>query len=139
MTQRVLVRDKSTKSIPQDEGLKVAEEAINRFREAFSLTDWRIYAETHDLDPGNLANCSILDAYQKATIRIDVTQHESEEEVVESVRHEMIHLLLSPIEFVVDRVGQMERSDLSAAACEGVERSVRMIEKAMDGLAKASK
>ena len=55
-------------------------------------------------DPNWVASCSRQLPYQSATIRIDPQMAESEEDVLDSLRHELIHVLLAPLDAYRDLV-----------------------------------
>ena len=49
-------------------------------------------------NPNWVASCARNIAYQKATITIDPSRADSEEDVIDSLRHELIHVLLAPFD-----------------------------------------
>jgi hypothetical protein len=62
---------------------------------------WRIAvryeAESED-HPDWVASCDRHTSYQRATIRIDPARHDTAAEVLDSLRHELIHVVLSPFD-----------------------------------------
>lgn len=73
-------------------------ERIGWYLELLGVGDWKIEVEYRRLDSNTLAECIPKYNYKKAVIAIDIDKHSSAEEVHDSLRHELIHVLLAAYE-----------------------------------------
>ncbi|HEY9737536.1 MAG TPA: hypothetical protein V6D06_14680 [Trichocoleus sp.] len=82
------------------------------------------------------ASCSFDYAYEDAVIRFDPEAHDDERHVVRNLRHELIHLLLAPIEAYRETITPMLSDEQSSveyqAARVAVERCVMNVERVFD-------
>lgn len=89
-----------------------------------------------------MASCERLLSYQRATIRIDPARHDTEAEVIDSLRHELIHVLLAPLDAYRDIVTASIEADSSMDCAESrawelaIETTVLSIERMFDWAAK---
>jgi hypothetical protein len=106
--------------------------ALPWLRYAMMLDSWKIDIEWKALDSGVQAMCRADARYRTAQIDIDNDQHESESEVLGTIRHEMAHIL--HVEFmlynlaVAHLIRQHERNALSEVYEAAQEKTVAAIE-----------
>jgi hypothetical protein len=101
---------------------------------------WRVsvlYEPAGD-NPNWVASCATNLPYQRATIRINPHMAESEEDVLDSLRHELIHVLLAPLDAYRDLVTSNIESGSSMDAAESrawtqaIETCVLAVERIFD-------
>lgn len=110
------------------------------------LNDWDIAVEygnasvgLREREGGGYAACvSMQPEYEKALITLDPDYHHSEKDVLESLRHELIHLLHSDFALYRDTVGEfIERDSAAWSACDlayqtACEKTALRIERMLD-------
>lgn len=94
----------------------VVEANIDRIRTAMNLHDWFIginYEPTGH--PGWAASCDRAGGdYQRASIIIDPNGHDSETEVLRSLVHELLHLVLAPFDVYRDAISSFAPDEADA-------------------------
>jgi hydroxymethylpyrimidine/phosphomethylpyrimidine kinase len=89
-------------------------------------------------NPNWVASCTRQLPYQSAVIRIDPHMAESEEDVLDSLRHELIHVLLAPLDAYRDVVTSNIEADSPMDAAEdrawtqAIETCVLAVERIFD-------
>lgn len=78
--------------------LKEAKSIINEsfigwLRWALDLQSWEVNIIWRDLPRGVLGKCEADSRYKRADISVDARKHDSEEEIQDTVRHEMLHVV----------------------------------------------
>ena len=76
---------------------KIVEDHFKFMKWDMQLQKWEIEV-SFDANDDSKAICSAEPNYHRAYINIDPSRHESAEDVVESLKHEMIHVLHCPFE-----------------------------------------
>ena len=71
----------------------VSKKFIEHWKYLLSLEEWDISVRNVKLEDGKLGECGCEPAHKSATINIDVSKHKTIEELLETVRHEFIHLV----------------------------------------------
>jgi hypothetical protein len=72
----------------------IVEEAFPAYVRLFGLERWKITLEYgRRSDANTKGDCLIADAYNRATIGLDPEEHETAADVLQTLRHEMFHLL----------------------------------------------
>ena len=71
----------------------IAKKFIERWKYLLSLEEWDIQFRHVKLEDGTLGECGCEPAHKSATINIDIAKHKSIDEVLATVRHELIHLV----------------------------------------------
>jgi hypothetical protein len=120
--------------ISEQEVRDVVENNIHALVPRMALSDWRIVVSTTTLEPGRVAACTYDVSYMRAEIDIDPAQHDDEADVLDSLVHELLHLVVAPFE-VYRRVriaGEEEDPKEEALWQIGMERAIKILE---DGLA----
>jgi len=79
--------------------IEVMRRHLGPLRDMVGPQDWAItwLAEPANI-PDSCASCSPNLPYNTATIRIDPAHHENEDDVIDSMFHELCHLLLTPFD-----------------------------------------
>jgi hypothetical protein len=117
-----------------------------RLQRELSIEDWRIQYDyqdnLHENDgvPQPSPNCvftmccNAQEDYQRALITIDPSQINSQKDLRESLRHEMLHICLSPITsfYLAVFYQKSKPSLLNELYIQCAERSVRAVEKILD-------
>lgn len=86
-------------SLSRREASKLVEREILRLLKVLHLEDWRVegcLGRAGGCD--SIAEVGALDEYKVASITVDPERHDSLDEISESVRHEVFHLLLAPFQ-----------------------------------------
>lgn len=106
---------------------------------SLQLQDWNLKFEYRCLGHGSditQAECTPSPRYRKAVIVIDPAAAENEKDVMDSLRHELLHCLIADIETYRKAVGQLLERDVFNALDElfsdAVEATVRRIEQMLD-------
>lgn len=97
-------------------------------------------------DPDWSAECERNAPYNRATITIDPARHEDEGEVLDSLRHEVLHLVLTEFDVYANIVqSNIDEGDGPAQAVEerawtlACERTINRLENVLDGLGWSSR
>lgn len=78
---------------------RIVETHVDILKEALALFHWRITISYDPERDGWKASCDRNGGdYLRAAINIDPAKHGDEDDVVESLKHELIHLLLTPFD-----------------------------------------
>lgn len=109
----------------------VVETNIQQMIVDLGVQDWNLRIAYERLDEKDAAQVSMLTDYKKATIVIDPDKHDDPEEVLRSLRHELLHLHLGPYDLVEETMMQVLTeanrrvfSRLLTAACEQTIRNL---------------
>lgn len=66
---------------------------INRWKYLLGLDDWDITFKCVKLEDGTFGECGVEPAHKSASINIDVEKHKDATELLETVRHELLHIV----------------------------------------------
>lgn len=112
---------------------------IHRLKDALCLDEWRITVEYRRLDslaPGTTCHgeCIVLPEYLTAMIAVDPAAADTPEDLLRTVRHEMIHIFLASMEAVVKTLGDTKIPDAVYESVRSfhVERQVNAVERLLD-------
>jgi hypothetical protein len=97
---------------------------VEKMRWALQLQDWHIHVTHVHLDGDAIGDCRPEPTYQRAYIRIDSDGHDTEEKVLDTLRHEMLHLLDAEMETYRKAVSQLLPDDVFNALDEFFRRAV---------------
>lgn len=108
---------------------EITNKAIKEYIDVFGLQGWRlelVYAIPKDENPSLVyAQTTLSHERQRATIVINPTAFETEEELHETIRHELYHLVVSPFEILFHALPNEHRVLLEIveeAIVRGIER-----------------
>lgn len=119
---------------------EIVDANIEGMKAQFNLQQWRIQINYEPLEEYCVAQCFMATAYQRATIKIDPEQHETEDEVVDSLRHELLHIVLAPYNIYRSMVTPNIEKDSAMDTVEeeawtvAIESAVLNLERIMDRL-----
>lgn len=86
-------------SLSRREADRTLQKELCRLLKALHLSDWKVEGCVGRAGGSDsIAEVGALDEYKVASITVDPERHDSLEEVAESVRHEVFHLLLAPFQ-----------------------------------------
>ncbi len=109
---------------------------IKKMRWAMQLQDWQIDVTYLHLDGDAVADCRPEPTYRKAYIRIDNDKCADTEDVLETLRHEMLHIFDADMETYRKAVAQLVPDDVFNALDEffkqAVEGMVSRLERMLD-------
>lgn len=91
---------------------------IKKMRWALQLQDWRIDVTHVHLDDDTVGDCRPEPTYRKAHIRIDADGHQDEHAVLNTLRHEMLHIFDADMETYRKAVSQLVPDDVFNAVDE---------------------
>lgn len=86
---------------------------IDRWKFLLSIEEWDIVIKNTKLEDGTLGECGCEPAHKSASINVDISKHKSVEEVLLTVRHEMIHLVHAHFESYRNSVSKYLASNVS--------------------------
>jgi hypothetical protein len=120
---------------------EIVDREVESLRHRLGIEDWKIRVEYHAEGPdddGGLsrAECTRLVDYGIACISINHEALEAEAEVIETIRHELFHVVLAPFDLHRSAVERMDFDDAKAARAvlsrvwdHSCERAVANLEK----------
>lgn len=107
----------------------IVELVIEDLRDALTIPHWRIsvdYGPCEDANHG--AECSRQPDYYQANITIDPQRMNSTKHVIETLRHELLHVVLADFDLMFD-VSDMSNDATYRLWTHAVERTVATMEK----------
>lgn len=115
----------------------VIDPAVRPMRHALGLNNWRVDIEYGVLGE-RLGECVVNATYQRGTVTIDPAQHESEDELLDTLRHELLHLIHGDFETCRRITAQFIEGDsfdaMDVGWHLGAERTVLALERLLDSL-----
>lgn len=119
----------------------IVEKNLDPMLEALGMGFWRVQVDFHKCENDNwIASCTRNGDYVQAYIVIDPDRHFSEKEVLESLRHEVLHLVLEPFDLYRELVTQRlkdggEKARIEARAfTRALEQSIVNLEKLLHNM-----
>jgi len=112
---------------------------VENFQRAMGLEDWTIDILFERLEGNTMAESYFMPEYRRATMTFDLSEHtEEDESLLESIRHEFLHIIHSPLGLYRDSVATLV-SNPSWAVLEKVwghscEEMVSRMETILDNL-----
>lgn len=110
-----------------------------RVAKAMGFEHWTIQCESDiHLPDGVPARIRAFGAYKMARIEIDLWQHDNPADVARSIRHELLHLVLSPVDFLYSQIRYGISDDpklvglLENQSSDSIERVIANIEGILD-------
>jgi len=90
--------------VDKSEAQRIVQANVERIRDALRLHDWYTTIEYGPCSNPNWgASCDRAGGdYKRATITINPELHDTEEEVLSSLTHELLHLVLAPLDVYRD-------------------------------------
>lgn len=77
----------------------IVEANIDRLMTAVGVPHWRLTIAYERHETGAMGTCDLADIdYCRAHITIDPAQHETPDEVINTLVHELLHIILAPAE-----------------------------------------
>jgi len=71
----------------------VTSKFIDRWKYLLSIEEWDIQLRYINLEDGTLGECSVEPAHKAAVVLIDVGKHKNKNQLLDTIRHEMIHIV----------------------------------------------
>lgn len=110
------------------------------------LEPWRVnFSSGATAQPHWVADSTINSPYQRAGLRFENRKHNTREEVIDSVRHELVHVVLAEMTHYREVVRATLRDNTSEDAMErrvwtfALERTTYNVERALDGWAQRTR
>lgn len=122
-----------------EEARAIVERHLVPFMAALGVPHWKVTVDYGRCERETwIVQCSRNGDYWKAYITIDPAKHEDEEELLDSLRHELLHVLIAPFDLFVDAALQhVPDGDASRAMDRirehAVEATVRNLERMLGG------
>ena len=118
---------------------RIAESALEPMATALHVREYHIHLHFDALDEGTSARCEPNCAYLYAEITIDPAQQEDEAQVLNDLRHELLHLVGAEWDVYSNMVKAAAGEALSEevegrAHTLAAERQVAKLERMLDGL-----
>jgi hypothetical protein len=123
---------------------RIARREIGPLKERLGLRDWEIKLRFDLKSEGDATiasgECNWLIDYERATINLAPAELETEEEVIEVLRHEMFHVVLAPISIYANAVraalggAAARRAMAESVYTHAVERMAINLERMYQGL-----
>lgn len=106
-------------SMDKSEMRRVLNDALRPMRTALSLNEWFVNLRVTHLDK-SCAQCLADPDYSRATLSFDVEDFDGEKDLLESLLHELLHVMISEFEVYRKAVRPLVDSDAGWAAIEEV-------------------
>ena len=71
---------------------------LNHWKDLLSLTEWDIQIRYTKMEDGDLGECSTETPHKMATIVVDVAKHKDAPHLLDTLRHEIIHIFHAQFE-----------------------------------------
>jgi hypothetical protein len=115
----------------------IVEEHLPHLKQSLGLNHWVINVEYKKLDDDVSGECRARYPYHRADLKLDPAELHSRAAVLETLRHELLHVVLSPINILMDTAwdlvsGPEAESALKQAYRHANELSVNAVEYALD-------
>lgn len=126
---------------------KLVEEHAPRLRDALGISHWTIAFRYGPLggdgDFRTLGRCEAYDEYLKACIRLDPEAFDAPEEVLATLRHELYHVVLAPMDLAINAASRHFPDERASDAIRDVwrhqlEATVLALERMYVGLCEAN-
>lgn len=119
------------------EARKLIEKALPVFADMLALRDFDIDVKFKKLDHGYLGQCYIDVRYAKVCINLDLAEHETEVDLLETLRHELIHIHLGEFETYRRSIEEIVTSSEARIALDksyerAIEGAVNCVERMLD-------
>lgn len=106
---------------------------------ALGLADWKLKVEWRKLDPNTKGQARLTPRYGHGTVAFDENEHDEEKDLLRSVRHELLHVLVAehdPLRDVAHCLAdsKTEHDLVNCTEQECAERMVLQLERTLDGL-----
>lgn len=117
---------------------RIVEENLTWMRHALGVAHWKIEVSYSALPSGTQGYVERNINYDKAWIELDPAQHSTEAQVLESLRHELLHLLVTPFDLYNRLANEAVSHDshlqgvLEKGFDHAQERAVRALEVMLD-------
>lgn len=135
-------KKKEPVGLPKERIIALLDDHFDTMRHQLQVGHWALNVLVEPIkDFDTVAEVHMFGDYDKATITIDPRKHHSDEDVLRSLRHEMLHLHLNPVEIYSETMGEMlepldESGSLYAAEqrlrTHAIERMVLNLERMLD-------
>lgn len=76
----------------------VTKKFVDRWKYLLSLEEWDIQIRYTKMDDGDLGECSAETPHKLASIVVDVAKHKDTNHLLETIRHELIHVFHAQFE-----------------------------------------
>ena len=80
--------------------IRAANRELKLWSDRLGLGFWRVSLDFASLPDGRKGQTGTLISYYEANIVVDLDQHHSAEDIGETIRHELIHVLLANLDIV---------------------------------------
>jgi len=114
---------------------RIVAKNLEEMRDGLGLVHWKVRIEVKSNSNEDQGTCRPMPGYNKATITIDNERHESEEEVLDTLRHELLHLYGAEMwllwEMVESICGKETSDQLTPMFHHMAESLVRRLERVM--------
>ena len=116
---------------------KIVEDCCRPMKHALYLNNWHFNIQYEILDGNTAGNVLIQPKYMRATIAIDASKHDDKKEVLDTLRHEMCHIVCGEMELVKELARQPITTEESANALDvvfshAIEKTVTAMENMLD-------
>lgn len=91
----------------------LVENSIDRMSEELNLGEWTLRVAYHRLDDG-CGECEVAPGYLSAHIILDPQQLEDREDVLRTLRHELLHVVAWPMNAAIQAYGPEDTEDANA-------------------------
>jgi hypothetical protein len=78
--------------IEKDAIKAVSSKFVDRWKHLLSIEEWDIQFRYTNLEDGTIGECSVEPAHKAAVILIDISKHKNKNQLLDTIRHELIHI-----------------------------------------------
>lgn len=76
----------------------VTHKFVDRWKYLLSLEEWDIQIKYTKMDDGDLGECDVIAAHKVATVVVDIAKHKDANHLLDTVRHELFHIVHAQFE-----------------------------------------
>jgi len=110
----------------------ITKKLVNRWKYLLGIEEWDIKFRYSKLEEDTMGVCMADPQYKKATIIVDIAEHKNNEELLDTIRHEMLHIIHAEFELyremIKDHVGANTLTTMDTVFELGAETVVRRLE-----------
>jgi len=71
---------------------------VNHWKFLLGIDDWDVVFRYAKLEDGTLGECGVEAVHKSAGITVDIEKHKNKQELLETIRHELIHIMHAEFE-----------------------------------------
>lgn len=116
----------------------ITNSVVARWKYLLGIEEWKIKFRYTKLEDGGMGECRADPVYRKATIVFDLAEHKDKKDLLDTLRHEMLHIVHAEFEHFRDQAREYFSPAVATTLDDvymiGAEACVRKLEGLLDRL-----